>query len=111
MRYVDANNHYRVVFDGSSTLDLETVWRGKRTSVSSQAINPNPTSAIKIKLSCTTIKVWFDGTLKINTTDSTLGAGGFGLSGAGATFQAVKIGYDKNADDYAAFQTAFGTPP
>src|SRR3970040_1048926 len=39
VRYVDPNSQYRVVYDNSATLTLESVWRGKRTSGSSQSIS------------------------------------------------------------------------
>ncbi len=39
------------------------------------------------------------GNLKINTTDSNIPYGGFGLTGEQARFKNIKLGYDNNADD------------
>ena len=46
-----------------------------------------------------TIKAWVDGTLKINTTDSTHAAGGVALGGDQPKFDNLRIGYDNNVDD------------
>jgi len=44
-------------------------------------------------------KVFVAGTEKINVTDSAISAGGVALSGDKPRFDALKIGYDNNADD------------
>ena len=62
-------------------------------------ISASTQHTLRVLLSGTTIKVFFNGTVKINTTDANFAAGGLGLAGAGAVITAVKIGYDGNADD------------
>jgi len=83
--------------------------RGKRSTLGSGVPGFGPWYTVKVLLSGTTIKacprmplsgVWLDGTLKINTTDSDIAAGGFGLTATGGgKFRNMKIGYDNNADD------------
>ena len=77
VRYTDSNNGYRIRLDGTN-IALHSVQNGKYTSVGSTAYTTAASVAVKIKLGGTSIKAWVDGTLKINTTDSTLGAGGVG---------------------------------
>lgn len=60
---------------------------------------PGSSCTAKIKVSGTSIKVWFDGSLKFDRTDSTFDSGGVGFSGDTALFDNLKIGYDNNADD------------
>jgi RHS repeat-associated protein len=55
--------------------------------------------AVKIKVDGTTLKGWVAGTLEINTTDSTFGAGAVAFSGQEPKFDDLKVGYDENDDD------------
>ena len=45
------------------------------------------------------VKGAIDGTLRINTTDSTHAAGGVAFAGYSPRFDNLKIGYDYNDDD------------
>jgi RHS repeat-associated protein len=106
-RYQDANNHYRTEIDSSGNVYLISVLRGQYSTVASSAYTPAANVTVKVRHSGTTHKVWVDGTLEINTTDSDQAAGGLALAGTQARFTdgsdgdsyAVILGYDTDADD------------
>ncbi len=99
LRYIDHNNHYRVIDRGSS-VDLERIEHGKVTSVTGTAASSAQENAIIVKLSGSTIKVWYNGDLLINdTSNSKFLSGGLGLGGPQPKINSIKIGYDNNADD------------
>jgi RHS repeat-associated protein len=106
-RYQDANNHYRTEIDSAGNVYLISVLRGQYSTVASSTYTPAANVTVKVRHSGTTHKVWVDGTLEINTTDSDQAAGGLALAGTQARFTdgsdgdsyAVILGYDTDADD------------
>lgn len=69
VRYSDPNNAYRVRLSSGqffNTVYLHKVDRGRRTSLASSTYTGSSV-AVKIKVNGISIKVWIDGTLKINT--------------------------------------------
>jgi RHS repeat-associated protein len=100
VRYQDPNNGYRIRIAGD--MKLHKIVNGAATLLDSTAVGDG-WSAIKIKIYSDNgshrFKVWGDGTLKINVTDSTFLSGGVAFGGNGATFDNCKIGYDNNNDD------------
>jgi RHS repeat-associated protein len=105
MHYIDPNNTYKVHMDVSSVpagITLYKVTGGAETSLASGTYTTGASVAVKIKVYDDTgnqrIKVWVDGTLKINTTDATHPAGRVAFGGV-VGIDNLKIGYDNNADD------------
>jgi RHS repeat-associated protein len=99
-RYIDSNNGYMVKVDTDTNSARLFLWEnGSRSLLSTANSFPGVSASVKIKVSGTSIKVWFDGSLKFDTTDSTFDAGGVAFSGNTAKFDDLKIGYDLNRDD------------
>jgi hypothetical protein len=99
-RATDLNNAYRVRTTGLS-VQLHTLVNGAYEAVDDPdaLACPSPPCAIKIKLDGTSIKVWHNGNLRIDETDSTWGEGGVAFASDGATIDDLKIGHDVNDDD------------
>jgi len=98
-RFADLENHYRVTLYSGIAMDVDVIDKGQVSNLTTVAHGGSTPYAVKIKLSGTSIKVWVDGTLKANLTDSTIAAGGVAFGGDKPLFDELKIGYDNNADD------------
>jgi len=99
VRYTDSNNGYKITLTSGGGISLSSYDRGQGSATFSTGYTPAASVAVKIKVSGNSIQAWVDGTLKINTTDSTHAAGAAALSGDQPKFDNVKVGYDQNADD------------
>jgi hypothetical protein len=103
LRYTDPDNYYEACLwddgPGFDYLFLFKVVRGKRTVVDETGWSP-PDSSVTLKagVAGSSIKIWVDGTLRIDATDSDLAAGGVGLTAFDSTFSNVKVGYDANTN-------------
>ena len=77
-RYTDFNNHYYVTLRNSNTLILRKVVGGTFTSLDSTAftVSPGVTYHVRLEMIGTSIKVYIDGTLLLEATDSALPTGG-----------------------------------
>lgn len=91
-RYADADNQYRVYLDkGSNEVILEKNVATTITEISSPAYTVGTTAELKVIIQSTRIRVWVDGLLYIDTTDSGLSAG-------------TKVGlFARNADSTTTF--------
>ena len=87
VRYNNTNNGYRITLTSAGGIGLSSYDRGQGTAGFSAGYTPAASVAVKIKVSGTSIKVWVDGSLKINTTDSTHAFGGVALSGDQPKFE------------------------
>lgn len=97
VRYQDPNNYYSIGVFESTDVQLKVVENGYPTTITTPSITDSGWIPVKIKLSGTSIKVWVNGTLKINETDSTHAYGGVALTGSAPKFRNIKIGYDNSA--------------
>ncbi len=110
-RYTDPDNYYALRLDDGGGVTLVKVVRGKESTVASNSYTPDTSVTAKVSVSGSTIKAWVGGSLKINTTDSTLSGGTVALAGEKAIFDNVAVGYDNNADDtidYYVINETFG---
>ena len=99
-RYVDANNHYRLmIFKTPALYGLYVTENGYTTLLDSGYHDETAPIAVKIKLEGTSIKCWLDGDLDVNETDSTHAAGGVAIRAEPLSWDDLKIGYDVNDDD------------
>jgi hypothetical protein len=87
VRYTNTENHYLVIFNATSATLYE-----RTTDSYTQVGTPGTiTMAVdtwydfKVQLDGASIKVWFDGTLEIDTTDSSHASGKVALSASGGT--------------------------
>lgn len=75
-RYTDANNQYRAYVDkGDNKVHLEKNVAGVVTELSAPAYTVGTTAEMRVIIQGTRIRVWVDGKLYIDTTDSALATG------------------------------------
>ena len=106
VRLRDRANGYRIRLDSGGNIKLQTVVTGLVSDVASTTYTGTDV-ALRIKVNGTAIKAWVDGTLEINSTDSTFGAGGVAFGGQKPKIDNLKIGYDDTGSRILA-RTAVG---
>lgn len=90
-RYTDSSNYWRAYIDGpAETVKLTKRVAGVETLVSSAQWTPKATAELRVIWQGTRHRVWIDGKIYIDTTDSALGsntkAGLYSKSSTGHTF-------------------------
>jgi hypothetical protein len=101
--YTDPNNAYFIEFDNTAAaVKLIEIVNGASSVITTGAYTTGASVPVKIKLyddaGAQRIKIWVNGTERINTTDASHPAGGVAFGGD-ANFDNVVIGYDTDADD------------
>ncbi|MES2697695.1 MAG: glycosyl hydrolase family 28-related protein [Verrucomicrobiota bacterium] len=81
-RYIDENNHYYVSFRTSNVLELKKMSGGVFTTLATTPLTLTTGTwyVIKAKAIGNSLKVYVDGKLQLQTTDSTFAAGKIGLA-------------------------------
>jgi RHS repeat-associated protein len=101
--YTDPNNAYFIELDTTAAaVKLIEIVNGATSAITTGSYTSGASVPVKIKVyndaGAQRIKIWVNGTLRINTTDASLPAGGVAFGGD-ANFDNVVIGYDTDADD------------
>jgi hypothetical protein len=80
-RYADVNNYYDAILDTAGTLSLRKIVNGAVTVLQTETVTANllTTYELKVITNGTSIKVYLDTTLIIDTTDATFATGQVGL--------------------------------
>ena len=98
VRYVDANNGYKLRLESGGDIELFKVHKGQTTSLDSDTYTTAASVTVKVKLDGTTIQAWVDDTLEIDTTDSTHAAGGVAFAGVQPKFDDLYVFHDINTN-------------
>jgi len=92
-----------LAYAGNHEIELARLVDGQATTLATGTFAADGTAAVKVKIyndsGSHRFKIWVDGSLAINTTDSTIPSGGVAFGGYSATFDNGKIGYDVTNDD------------
>jgi RHS repeat-associated protein len=101
--YTDPNNAYFIELDTTAAaVKLVEIVNGATSAITTGAYTTGASVPVKIKVyndaGAQRIKIWVNGTLRINTTDASHPDGGVAFGGD-ANFDNVVIGYDTDADD------------